>query len=179
VDAATFDALTRRLTTSGARRRLLAISALGLAGVTVRLPWGVAEARKKRKKPKKNQFGCIDVGKKCYGKDAQCCSGICEGKKKNSKCVAHHERNCIADDNSCTGSVPCGGNGECFRTTGKGAFCGAVGTCDCHPCKKDKDCEAEYGVGAACIVCTADDVGCIGVNGSKGTACVPPAPIEI
>jgi hypothetical protein len=179
VDAARFDALTRRLTSSSARRRMLrVIGGFGFAGLVSHVPWGVAEA-KKRKKPKKNQFGCIDVGKKCYGKDAQCCSGICEGKKKKSKCVAHHERNCTADDNSCTGSVPCGGNGECYRTTGKGAFCGAEGLCDCHPCKKDADCEAEYGIGAACIVCNVEPDGCIGVNGSQGTACVPAAPIEI
>jgi hypothetical protein len=180
VDAAGFDTLIRQLTSSGARRGFLhIIGGLGLAGAFRRLSWGEAEAKEKRKKPKKNQFGCIDVGRKCYGKDNQCCSGICEGKKKKSKCVAHHVRDCSADDNSCAESIPCGGNGECFRTTGKAGFCGAEGTCDCHPCKKDKDCEAEFGVGAACIVCTAAGVGCIGVNGSKGTACVPAAGIEI
>jgi hypothetical protein len=181
MDAARFDALTRRLTEFQSRRRVLVtLRGLGIVGTASRWPWDAAEAKKKkRKKPKKNQFGCIDVGKKCYGKDTQCCSGICEGKKKTSKCVAHHVRNCTAEDNSCAESIPCGGNGECFRTTGKGAFCGAVGTCDCHPCNKDADCVAEFGEGAACIVCTADEVGCIGVNGSNGTACVPPAPIEI
>jgi hypothetical protein len=178
MDAAGFDALTRRLTSFRERRHVLAsLGGLGLAGVAGRLPWDAAEAKKKRKKPKKNQFGCIDVGKKCYGKSNQCCSGICEGKKKKSKCVAHHVRNCTPDDNSCPEFVACGGNGECFRTTGKAGFCGAAGTCDCAPCKKDQDCEAQgFGEGAACIICNSD---CINVNGSKGTACVPAAPIEI
>jgi hypothetical protein len=48
--------------------------------------------------------------------------------------------------------------------------------CDCGPCVRDTDCEAEFGPGAACIVCTSPgDANCIGVNGSQGTACVPPA----
>ena len=177
MDAARFDALTRRLTIPGARRRILHVmGSLGLAGVTRLLPWGEAEAKKKRKKPKINQFGCIDVGRKCYGKSAQCCSGVCEGKKKKSKCVAHDVRNCTPDDSSCAVSVPCGSNGECYQTTGKAGFCAEQGTCFCDACKKDKDCEADFGPGAACIVCSSD---CINVNGSKGTACVPAAPIQI
>ncbi len=174
MDAARFDALARRLTTPDARRRVLqALGGLGLAGIASRLPGSEAEA-KKRRKPKTNQFGCIDVGKKCYGKSGQCCSGICEGSKKKSKCVAHNVGTCTVNDSSCDVSVPCGVNGECFQTTGKAAFCAEQGRCFCDACKKDKDCEADFGLGAACIVCATD---CINVNGSRGTACVPAAPV--
>lgn len=176
MDSTSFDALVRRFSVSTARRTILGtMGALGMAGAFSRTPWRAAEAnrKKRRQKPKKNRFGCIDVGKKCYGKSNQCCSGICEGKKKKSRCVAHNVGACAAGDNSCPAFVECGVDGECFRTTGKASFCGLQATCDCHPCKKDKDCESEFGPGAACIVCTSD---CIDVNGSKkGTACVPPA----
>ena len=36
---------------------------------------------KRRKKPKFNDIGCLEVGEPCAGKDSRCCSGICRGKK--------------------------------------------------------------------------------------------------
>jgi hypothetical protein len=179
MDATRFDDLTRSLIATPSRRRLVrGLAAAVLAQGTLLGPGaGVGTARKRKNKLKKNQFGCVDVGGKCYGKDAKCCSGICDGNGKRSKCAAHNEGSCTRDDNSCLESVSCGVGGECYRTTGKAGFCGNSGTCDCDPCKKDKDCEAEHGEGAACIVCITGGDDCVGVNGSKGTACIPAWPL--
>jgi hypothetical protein len=179
MDAARFDALVRSLSLGSNRRRVLrgvAATVLGqvaLVGVGI---GGGQTAQGRKRKFKKNRFGCIDVGEKCYGRDGKCCSGICDGEGRRSRCVAHNVGGCAADDSSCPESIPCGTDGECYRTTGKAGFCAQIGTCDCHPCKKDKDCELEFGAGAACIICISNtENSCIGVNGSKGTACVPPA----
>jgi hypothetical protein len=171
MDGSNFDELARSLTRS--RRSFLGGGVLAAAG------WlGVAgaDAKKKRhkrhkrkNKPKFNQFGCVDVGGKCFGKDDNCCSGICDGTGKTSTCVAHDELDCAPDD-ICSESVRCALEGVCYQTTGKAAFCGDFGICLCMPCQKDSDCEAVSGPGAACTVCTSD---CDGVNGSQGTACVP------
>ena len=176
MDAARFDALVRSLHGGSNRRRVLrrfAVAALGqiaLVGVGI----GSGQAGKRRQKFKKNKFGCIDVGKKCYGRDGKCCSGICDGEARKSRCVAHNTGGCASDDSSCPEPIPCGTDGECHRTTGKAGFCAQIGTCDCRPCKKDKDCEPEFGAGAACIVCISNtENSCIGVNDSKGTACAP------
>ena len=184
MDANRFDDLTRSLTTHPSRRRLVrGFAAVSLAQLTLLgSAAGDGAARKRKNKVKKNQYGCVDVGDKCYGKDSKCCSGICNGNGNRSKCAAHNAGACTRDDNSCPESVACGAEntGECFRTTGKAGFCGLAGTCDCHPCKKDKDCQdnPEYGPGSACIVCiSSTENTCVNVNGSKGTACVPPAPL--
>jgi hypothetical protein len=120
---------------------------------------------KKRKKLKLNQFGCINVGKPCRGKDSKCCSGICQGKKPKkgekdkSRCVGHDEGTCSRG----LRSVPCGGAsntfctnsrgqpGVCETTTGNAAHCNAVS--DCFPCKRDVDCQPICGPKAACIQC--------------------------
>ena len=179
MDGSRFDDLTRALTASPSRHRLVrgfAAAVLAQAALLGPDPGDGAARKRRKKKFKKNTFGCVDVGKKCYGKDARCCSGICDGNGKRSKCAAHNEGSCTRNDNSCLEPFLCGVDGECYRTTGKAGFCGRIGTCDCDPCKKDKDCEAEFGAGAACIVCITNSVDdCVGVNGSKGTACVPPA----
>ena len=165
-----FDDVIRAFAAS--RRSLLG----GTLAAAVALGSATVEARKKRKGRKKrgakpNKFGCLDVGQKCDGKDGRCCSGICEGTGAASRCVAHNELGCEAETATCSEFVACGTDGSCFLTTGKAAFCADYNTCDCTPCKKDTDCEGRFGPGAACIVC-AD---CNGVNGAKGTACVPPA----
>jgi hypothetical protein len=155
MDATGFDRLTRTLA-HGLSRRGLA-GALGL--VVAAIP-GLAAAKKRRKKKlKKNQFGCVDVGKACRGKDSVCCSGICQGKKPKkgkkdkSTCAAHDVLDCAPGANSCDlGEIPCGTNGVCLQTTGKASFCGTqVG--ECAVCRKDTDCEAVFGPGAACVVC--------------------------
>jgi hypothetical protein len=181
MDQNRFDALTRMLSDVPSRRHLfrgLAWAGLGLGAV--RFP-SIADGKKKRrkkrdKKPKPNFFGCLNVGQPCSGDNAKCCSGICEGakpkrgKQDHSRCVAHNELDCDADDSTCSESIPCGTGGVCYRTTGKAGFCGNFAVCNCGPCKKDADCEVKFGPGAACVVCTSD---CAGVNGSQGTACVP------
>jgi hypothetical protein len=181
MDASRFDDLARSLTASPSRRRIVR-GLVGTALAQVTLLGSSAEngsAKKRKNKIKKNKFGCVDVGGKCFGKDAKCCSGICNGSGKRSKCAAHNQGTCTRDDNSCLEFVECGIDGECFRTTGKAGFCGQAGVCDCHPCTKDKDCQdyPAYGPGSACIVCITNGEGsCIDVNDSKkGTACVPPA----
>lgn len=177
MDANRFDNLTRALTASPSRRRIMrAFAAAALAQAALPGP-GPSVARKRKRKIKTNQFGCVDVGEKCYGKDARCCSGICAGNGRRSKCAARNQGGCSRDDNSCLGSVPCGVDGQCYRTTGKAGFCGDPAACDCDSCKKDADCEAEHGAGAACIVCITGGDDCVDVNGSQGTACVPPVPL--
>jgi hypothetical protein len=195
VDQDRFDALTRSLSATTSRRGLgRALTGGGLAAlVGERLtPHGVGakkkKGRKNRNKPKKlpiNEFRCVNVGKPCAGKNGTCCSGICQGKKPKkgkkdrSTCVAHNAGICSAEADSCTvGEVQCNpGNPSCLctLTTGNAGFCAAFsgGTSGhCRVCRKDTDCEPEFGAGAACLVmggaCTPL---CIATG---RTACAPP-----
>jgi hypothetical protein len=152
------------------------VSAFGI-GVASHLP-DVTLAKKKKKKLQFNQFGCVNVGGKCRGNSANCCSGICEGKKPKkgkkdtSRCVAHGQSTCFAGQNEpfCggTGEVACltsaGETGECTTTTGNAGYCVRSGRC--LACKKDEDCQnnPDFGAGAACTVCT-------GCTETGGTAC--------
>ena len=156
MDPRRFDALARALAAALPRRFLLG----GLAGATGLAAAGrpQQERGKKRNKPKKNAFGCLDVGKKCNGKNAKCCSGVCKGKrprrgeKDKSNCAAHNAGGCRAGDDSLRGDqVPCGVVGICLRTTGKASFCGVSGL-ECGDCRKDAECTARLGPGAACVV---------------------------
>jgi hypothetical protein len=118
--------------------------------------------KNKNKKPENNAFGCLNVGQHCNGKDAKCCSGVCDGKKPKkgkkdkSTCVAHNTGPCQDTFDVCLGvAVPCSVNdlGGCMKTTGNAPFC-AVGSTPCVPCKRDSDCVAlGFGFGAACVVC--------------------------
>lgn len=181
MDAERFDDLTRSLISSPSRRgvlRGLAGAALGQVILLGGARSGAAQTRTEQRF-RINKFGCVNVGEKCFGRDSKCCSGICQGNGNRSRCVAHNAGGCTTDDSSCPRPIPCGVEGECYRTTGKAGFCGEGGACDCHPCSKDKDCEKDYGKGAACIVCISKfENSCVGVNGSKGTACVPPAALH-
>jgi hypothetical protein len=164
IDAFRFDRLTRALVAPASRRRLLG----GLAG-----PLGdAATAKQRRKKVKRNAFGCVNVGKFCKH-DGQCCSGICKGKKGKKRCRAHGQSTCRRGQDACTRpDVDClsstGESGDCFVTTGKASFCGADG--DCFACTKDADCIPVCGPQAACIVC----VGCAEEVGTD-TACESPS----
>jgi hypothetical protein len=137
----------------------------GLAATGLGLGMGrlhdLVEAKKKRnrKKPKLNAFGCVDVGGKCRGNSANCCSGICEGKKPKkgkkdkSTCLAHNVLDCPTGLDGCLESgVSCGMDGVCWQTTGKASFCG-TGDGGCFACQKDVDCEPDFGPGAACTLC--------------------------
>jgi hypothetical protein len=165
-----FDRWTRTVSPVLSRRGLA--TALGL--VATGIP-GLSTAKKK--KLKRNSFGCVDVGKACRGKDANCCSGICDGKKPKkgqkdkSRCVAHDEGGCQADQDVCVegegSDCPNNPEASCWRTTGKGSFCGFGGSSDCADCARDVDCEADFGAGAACVVCPD----CLDLGGVTG--CVP------
>lgn len=167
MDATRFDRLTRLVTDASSRRDLLR----GLAGATlgtaaIRLP-GSADAKKKqekhkkkRKKPMLNAFGCLNVGQACGGNSDRCCSGICQGKrpkkgkKDRSTCAAHNVGVCTATQDACAGgSLSCGANATCYRTTGNASFCGTAFGASCTACAKDTDCEGEFGPGAACLRC--------------------------
>lgn len=183
MDAPRFDRWTRSLTDTASRRSVLGLAGAALGLAVTRFP-GIATAKKKHKKksPKKltrNSFGCVDVGKACRGKDANCCSGICQGKKPKkgqkdtSKCVAHNVLGCQVEQDQCAGApAQCGTSqfGLCYRTTGNAGYCGVDG--GCLACQTDADCVAYNGFGqdAACVVC-ADECAPTG-----GTACFAAAP---
>jgi hypothetical protein len=148
-----------------------AVLGVGVAGALPDLT-----AAKKKKKLARNEFGCVSVGGKCRGKDANCCSNICDGKKPKkgekdkSRCVAHDTGECRAGqfEASCaelTLDIPCttgGIDGRCDTTTGNAGYC--RNWKHCASCQKDQDCIAACGANAACIVCPkCEDTG--------GTAC--------
>jgi hypothetical protein len=157
VDYRRFDQIARTLSTFQSRRGLL--RALGFGALL--LP-GTASARnkkKRKKKPKFNDFGCVNFGGYCKSNN-QCCSGICEGKEGKKRCGAHDFSTCQAGQNACDDAVaaPCvsstGANrAACDTTTGNAPYCSADG--DCFDCRKDADCVPFCGERAACIKCAA------------------------
>jgi hypothetical protein len=191
MDASRFDRLVRSLSTGSSRRGLLRLAATSLGiGVAVHVP-AVARAKKKIKK---NEFGCVNVGNKCRGKDGKCCSGICQGKKPKkdekdkSKCQAHDTgTGCVAGQQSpfcrtgeviamglhsegeppgqCTTST--GFAGVCQTTTGNAPYCARDD--ECFRCTKDTECELVCGPGAVCARC-------VGCDEEGGTACLGPNP---
>jgi hypothetical protein len=165
--------MTRSFAVRPSRRDVLrGLSGAGL-GLAALRPLEVMLAKKKRKdkgkKPKlqRNEFGCVNVGGKCRGNSANCCSGICEGrkpkrgKKDTSVCVAHDSGVCFPENDTCTvgGNVRCGSDNEncfCVLSTGNAGFCGDLsytGGTDsfCRECSRDIDCQGEFGPGAACV----------------------------
>jgi hypothetical protein len=173
------------------------LSRRGLAGASgllaIDIP-GLAEAKKKKRKNKKitrNEFGCVNVGGKCQGKSANCCSGICQGKKPKrgkkdtSLCVAHDNLGiCFADSDTCTVGleVPCNPDNpacSCVLTTGNAGFCGdftAGIPAVCRVCARDADCQADLGPGAACVFLGGI---CSPLCAATGrTACVPACAVE-
>jgi hypothetical protein len=165
VNGDVFDALARSQFDSSTRRDALrgVAAALGMWLSAAPFPGSVEAKKNKRKKPKKNEFGCLDVGKKCGGKDSKCCSGLCQGKKPKrgkrdkSKCIGHNAGSCQAGFDVCLGVIAeCSTEGFCFQTTGNASFC-AGGTGVCTDCRKDTDCEElGAGPGAACVVCASE-----------------------
>jgi hypothetical protein len=161
MEEARFDLLARTLAERAQRRALIGLAAgFGLAAVGV--PGGEARKGKKKSKLKRNAYGCVDVDKPCRGNSANCCSGICngkkpkKGKKDRSRCVAHNTGVCQPGLDACKGvDATCGTGGICLETTGKASFCGDPNTEACAACTRDTDCEAVLGSGAACIYCAA------------------------
>jgi hypothetical protein len=154
MDVDRFDALTRSLVgaTPSRRRLLTAVAGSGLGALATALGFAEADA---------THFGCRHVGSGCR-RSRQCCSSRCQ----NKQCQAHDAGICTAADDACgPNSKKCGqlSTGErlceCFVTTGGASFCGGYGrTVDCT---KDKQCEAEFGSGAACVAC-GDETFCVG-----------------
>jgi hypothetical protein len=192
MDEHPFPSLSRALISVPSRRDVLrALAGAGLGFGALRLPDAV-DAKKKSKKPKLNAFGCLNVGQPCRGKDAKCCSGVCQGKKPKrgqkdkSTCVAHNTGGCTPERSACfTGnqSSLCGPQSVCLATTGNAGFCAAATftqEANCRVCRTDQDCDAAgFGPGAACVVvnqgfCASANTTCAGINGSSGTACLPP-----
>jgi hypothetical protein len=161
VDTIRFDCVTRAVSTLLSRRAIARTLGLG----ALALP-DLADAKKKRRKKKKkakfNDFGCVNVGSFCKNSE-QCCSGICEGNTGKKRCQAHDTSGCQLADDTCLdeGAVLCpddaGGANKalflCFQTTGKAGFCGTKVGSQCVACTKDADCVADFGAGAACVVC--------------------------
>jgi hypothetical protein len=161
MDATSLDTLARTLGNGASRRMVLGgvLAAFGLLNA------GSVARKKKRKPLKRNQFGCVNVGAKCRGNDANCCSGICEGekpkkrKKDRSRCAGHDARTCQAGQDTCAGPFfPCvssrSATARCVITTGNAPYC--AGDVFCRSCARDTDCSAEeFETGAACIVCAS------------------------
>ena len=173
-----FDDLVRGLALP--RRSLLA-SALALVSSQLGLASGDARKKRKRRKPKSkpkpNEFGCLELSDACRT-SAQCCSGICAGRKGTKRCRAHDTGGCQpgAEPQECSGEemdVVCttsaGKQGICGTTTGNAGYC--LSAVRCWPCKTDRDCQTAYGgafgPNAACARCAlCENVG--------GTICVFP-----
>jgi hypothetical protein len=191
MDPERFDSLTRSL--SGTSRRRLLAATGGIIGLVVPAPSMVAKKNKGgSKKPTPNQFGCLNVGQRCFGKDSKCCSGICGGKKPKTgqqdrrKCAAHNTNGCSVARNACASDAiakslcnPPDPQAFCFATTGNAGFCGtAIGfqpETHCLACTRDPDCEAAgFAPGSACILFVGGE--CLDqCAATGGRACFPPA----
>jgi hypothetical protein len=166
MDAIPFDQLTRGLSTIRTRRGILAglVATFGLAA-----PPNPAVTKSKKKPLKRNEFGCVNVGGKCRGKDANCCSGICQGKKPKkgekdkSRCIAHDEWGCVAGFHVCADGpfaeclIAGKEDGLCGTTTGNAGYCG--NSFSNISCQRDADCRTRCGPDAACVLCAASESG--------------------
>jgi hypothetical protein len=178
MDGPRFDRLARSVTEGSSRRGVLRSFAATALGLTMARLTGAVEAKnRKKKKIKRNSFGCVNVGSFCKNA-GQCCSGICQGKKGKKKCQAHDASTCAVGQtiDDCGGAnVLCtasgGDPGVCVTTTGNAAYCAT--SLDCFPCKRDVDCEPFCGQGAACLPCAGEcaAVGNTACAGAGGVAC--------
>ena len=160
--------VTRSLTRVPTRRDVVrGLVGAGFGLGAARLP-GVVAAKRKRRRIRRNAFGCVDVGGYCKG-DEHCCSGNCAGKPGQKRCRAHDTGGCQAglQDTTCATEanpgtdVPCttsaGNAGFCNTTTGNAGFCAYSG--GTYPCAKDAECQEIYGPRAACIRCDTETGG--------------------
>lgn len=184
MEGAQFDNLLRGLATS---RRTYIGGLLASAGGWLTPATGESKRKGKKRKPRKgkpNAFGCLNVGKLCKSAD-QCCSGICEGKKRKRKCVAHGTGTCdqqgpeicVPDPPialTCNNDMTC----RCFRTTGDSIVCARYEPAvSCVQCARDADCEsAGLLAGSSCVPFSEGP--CAG-NCAGGMACVVPCGVEL
>lgn len=184
MDGAQFDSMLRDLAAS---RRVYLGGLLALAGGW-RLP-ASSEAKQNRKKrrprkPKPNAFGCLNVGQLCKSAD-QCCSGICDGKKRKRKCTAHGTGTCDQQGPeictrdppialTCNNDMTC----RCFGTTGGSIVCARYEpTVSCVQCARDADCEA-VGLPGGSFCAPFTEGPCAG-NCAGGMACLVPCGVEV
>ncbi len=107
MDAARFDHLTKRLSGTGTRRRVLhGLLGAVLAAVHGRLHLDRAEAK-----------DCTKVGKLC-GTDADCCSGFCEPISRQC------EARCSQADAFCGQLSPCAKGCSCYSVELRESFAG-------------------------------------------------------
>ena len=183
MDGPSFDRFISAIIATPSRRRMLYFLAAARFG-TFGAP-GIATA-KKRRAPRPNEFGCLEIGQPCAGvmpavAPASPGKKPKKGKKGKSRCVAHDVGVCTQGQNSCVqGGGPatdCDPNTacNCYRTTGNSGFCGNGANLNfqCMECSRDKDCEdAGFPFGSACIRRTEPGCGC--PPGDIPTACVVP-----
>jgi hypothetical protein len=195
-----FDALARSVG-AGASRRSVIGGVLGTLGLGAFLPLS-SEAKKHKRKNKKskkkklrlNQFECVNQGGACRGNNANCCSGVCDGKKPKkgevdrSTCVGHNEGGCTAERNACiqtadNNSGNCNAANPqafCVVTTGNASFCsnfaGSSEQGNCRACRRDTDCTAEgFPSGTACVQVNTTGR-CSQICAATGNrVCLPPA----
>jgi hypothetical protein len=155
MDRHRFDALAKTLGGGSTRRGVLTLFVP--SGLAMRRDRVAAKKRnkKRRKAPPLNQFGCLDVGRRCR-KTKHCCSGICAGPENKKRCRSHDVGGCpVAEVGSCFNgacTTRTGDAGLCMPTTGNAGYCGADST-PCIACNKDADCRERCGSGAACVTC--------------------------
>jgi hypothetical protein len=174
MDAPRFDRLTRSLTNTPSRRRLLGglVATLGLAAVGFPR---AAEGKKKRKNKNKRKKTCKDNTTKCGKKaccraDQICVGGQCVDDVPEPECLSDDDcadnevfqdgqcvtalGTCPAGADRCGGilDIPCNDNDlcTCFRSTKGDTRCGfAPDDTTCGDCTADTDCGA-FGPGAFC-----------------------------
>jgi hypothetical protein len=156
MDVDRFDQIARALHWRQSRRAALRLLFPGALGALA-TGGGLKEVRA-------NHFECRHVGARCK-RSGQCCSGVC----RNKRCQGHGAGICTTQNVCTTGTTVCGTHRggsicACFQTTGKAPFCGRFGVC--RACTKDRQCEADFGAGAACVVhtcggCEATGTGCV------------------
>jgi hypothetical protein len=171
MDGTQFDDLLRSFTQS--RRTYVGGALAAVTGFLIG-PGVYAKKRRKKKKIRRNTFGCVNVGEFCQHAD-QCCSSICDG----GKCRVHDggtgcqagliEDGCGGDiDVACTTST--GQPGVCNTTTGNAGYCIAFEGGSLVTCAKDADCRLVCGGdAAACIKCEGQGV----CAGPSAGGCVP------
>lgn len=160
MDTSRIDHLIRRVSVRLSRRTLA--GTLGLAALAHPLAIDASKKRKKKKKIRRNAFGCVNFGGYCK-RGGQCCSGICQGKKGRKKCLDRGAGGCQPGFSTvtCGGEdVPCPSqDGVCTTTTGNAGFCFRTKFAEALNCRRDADC-AVVDPAAVCILCGGSNTTC-------------------